>query len=65
MAELKVGDRVYHIRRGDPFARTGFGRITWIEGTRATLLWEHNEKTGGVEKRDLISEDEATEQSLD
>jgi hypothetical protein len=59
MAKFKVGDRVYHIRQGDPFAQTGFGRVLEIGGTRATLLWEHNGKHGGVETRNLITEDEA------
>jgi hypothetical protein len=65
MRNFKVGDRVYHIRRGDPHGSTGFGTITWIEGTRATLLWEHNGKTGGVAKGDLISENEATAEGLE
>jgi hypothetical protein len=38
MMNFKVGDRVYHIRRGDPIARTGFARILEIGGTRAVLL---------------------------
>ena len=64
MTEFKVGDRAYHIRSGDCFARKGFGRITWIEGTRASLLWEINGMTSGVAKYDLISEDEAAERGL-
>ena len=44
MVRFKVGDRVYCIRRGDPKAPTGFGRLLEIEGTRAVLLWEEAQK---------------------
>ena len=64
MTNSKVGDRVYHFRRGDFFAGTGYGKITWIEGTRAKLLFEHTGKENGVEKRDLIAEDEASTRGL-
>ena len=64
MAKFKVGDRVYHLRRGDPIAQEGFGRILWSEGTRAKVLWDHNGKEGGIESRDLISEDEAVNEGL-
>ena len=64
MAEFNVGDRVYQIRRGDRFAQEGFGRILSIQGTRATLLWERNGKDGGVDSRDLITEEEAVNEGL-
>lgn len=64
MAQFKVGDRVYHNRKYDPIARTGFGRLLEIEGTRAVLLWEDDNKQGGVESRDLISEDDAEREGL-
>lgn len=64
MARFKIGDRVYHIRRYDPTAPTGFGRVLEIEGTRAVLLWEDDGKRGGVESRDLISQDEAEREGL-
>lgn len=64
MTQFKTGDRVYHYRRYDPNARTGFGRILQIEGTRAVLFWEDDEKDGGVECRDLISEEEAAQEGL-
>jgi hypothetical protein len=64
MARFKVGDRVYHIRRGDPIARTGFGRVLEIEGARAVLLWEDDNKQGGVESRDLITKDDAEREGL-
>jgi hypothetical protein len=64
MTKFKVGDRVYHVRRGDRFAQEGFGRILWIEGTRAKLLWEHSGKDGGIESGDLITEEEAVSQRL-
>ena len=58
MTKSKVGDRVYDIRQ------ERFGRILWIEGTRAELLWEDNGKEGGVESRDLITEEEAVNEGL-
>ena len=61
---FKVGERVYHIRRGDPIAQAGFARVLEIGGTRAVLLWEDNSKTGGVESRDLISTDDAEREGL-
>ena len=64
MAKFKVGDRVYHFRRGDPIAQEGFGRILWVEGTRAKLLWEHNGKEGGVASSDLFTEVEAVNEGL-
>ena len=64
MTNAKVGDRVYHIRIGDRVAQRGYGKILWIEGTRAKMLWEHNGKDGGVESRDLISEEEAANEGL-
>lgn len=59
MEKINAGDRVYHFRKGDPIATEGYGMVLEIGGTRATLLWEHNGKSGGVESRDLITEDEA------
>jgi hypothetical protein len=64
MTKFKVGDRVYNIRRYDRSVKEGFGRIMWIEGTRAKLQWEDNGKDDGVECRDLISEDEAVNEGL-
>lgn len=64
MVKFKVGDRVYHIRRGDPIARTGFARILELEGTRAVLLWEDDNKTGGVESNALITVDDAESEGL-
>lgn len=64
MERFKPGERVYHIRRGDPIARKGFARILEIGGTRAVLLWEDDNKTGGVESRDLISADDADQEGL-
>ena len=64
MAQISVGDRVYHLRKGDPIATEGYGTILEIGGTRATLLWEHNGKQGSVERRDLMTELEAAEAGL-
>jgi len=64
MGGFKVGDRVYHIRRGDPIARRGYGRILEIEGTRARLVWQDDNKEGGVESRDLISEQQAEKEKF-
>jgi hypothetical protein len=64
MSQFKIGDRVYHNRRRDPIARTGFGCVMEIEGTRAVLLWEDDNTQGGVESRDLISEDDAEREGL-
>ncbi len=64
MGRFKVGDRVYHIRRGDPIVRSGYARILEIEGTRARLAWEDGNSVNGVESRDLISEQEAEEEKL-
>ena len=64
MTTLRVGDRVYHIRRGDRFAQRGYGRTLRIEGTRAKLLWESNGKDGEVERSDLSTEDEAISEGL-
>ena len=64
MAKFQVGDRVYCFRKNDPIAQEGYGRIQWIDGTRARLLWEHNGKEGGVESRDLFTEDEAINEGL-
>ncbi|MHB1937344.1 MAG: hypothetical protein ACYCOR_12255 [Acidobacteriaceae bacterium] len=64
MGRFKVGDRVYHIRRGDPIARSGYARILEIEGTRAELAWEDGNSVNKVESRDLISEQEAEEEKL-
>jgi hypothetical protein len=64
MMNFESGDRVYHIRRGDPIARKGFARILEIGGTRAVLLWEDDNKTGGVESRALISADDAEREGL-
>lgn len=61
MEKIKVGDRVYHFRKGDPIATEGYGTVLEIGGTRATLLWEHNGKQGSVERRALMTELEATE----
>lgn len=33
MDKFRAGDRVCHIRRGDPIARRGYGRILEIQGT--------------------------------
>jgi hypothetical protein len=60
---LKTGDRVYHYRFGH-LTTEGFCIILNIEGTRATVRWEHNGKQGGVETRGLISEDKAQELGL-
>ena len=65
MSQFKVGDRVCHLRRGSIDAAPRFGRVLEIEGTRTKLLWEDNGKWGGVEKYDLISEDEARREGLE
>jgi hypothetical protein len=64
MGRFKAGDRVYHIRRGDPIARSGYVRILETEGIKARLVWEDDNKKGGVESRDLISEQEAEKEKL-
>jgi hypothetical protein len=64
VAKIKAGDRVYHVRKGDPIATEGYGTVLEIGGTRATLLWEHNRKQGSVERRDLLTEIEAADASL-
>ena len=64
MPEFKVGDRVCYVRRGEIDPAPRFGRVLEIGGTRAKLLWEDNGKSGGVEKYDLISEDDARRQGL-
>jgi hypothetical protein len=64
VARFEVGERVFHLREGDNIARRGYGRILKIEGTRAMLAWEAENKEGGVERRDLISEDQAPEEGL-
>jgi hypothetical protein len=64
MTNFKEGDRVFHIRSGDRFATKGYGRILWIEGTRASLRWEYSGKEGGVESRDLITEEKAWKAEL-
>lgn len=61
---FKVGERVFHIRRGDHMAQTGFARVLEIGGTRAVMLWEDNNKIGGVESRALISADDAEREGL-
>ena len=43
----------------DPIATEGYGAVLDIGGTGATLLWEHNGKHGSVDRRDLLTEDEA------
>jgi hypothetical protein len=64
MKKIFVGDRVYHLRKGDLIATEGYGTVLDIGGTRATLLWEHNGKRGSVERRDLMTELEAAEAGL-
>ena len=64
MGRFKAGDRVYHIRRGDPIVRSGYARILEIDGTRAELAWEDDNSVNKVESRDLISEHEAKKEKL-
>jgi hypothetical protein len=65
MSQFNVGDLVGHLRRGSIDAAPRFGQVLEIEGTRAKLLWEDNGKWGGVERYDLISEDEARREGLE
>jgi preprotein translocase subunit YajC len=60
MGKITLGDRVYHFRKGDSIATEGYGTILEIGSTRVTLRWEHNGKHGSVERRDLMTELEAT-----
>lgn len=61
MEKIRVGDRVYHFRKGDPTATEGYGTVLEIGWTQATLVWEHNGRQGRVERRDLLTEREARE----
>ncbi len=58
---FKVGDRVYHLRKGDSLATEGYGAVLEVGTTRLTILWEHNGKRGSVERRDIMTQIEATE----
>jgi hypothetical protein len=53
MSDFKVGDRVYHLRKGDPIATQGYGRLTIVNATNAEIQWEETGKTGFVEIRAL------------
>ena len=64
MEKLSVGDRVYHLRKGDRFATRGYGRVLQIEGSSAIVRWEHNGQHGGVEVRDLLTEIDAAIEGL-
>jgi hypothetical protein len=59
MENIKAGDRVYHFRKGNPIATEGYGSVLEIGGARALLLWGHNGKQGSVERRDLLTDEQA------
>jgi hypothetical protein len=56
--KFKVGDRVYHYRKGDPLAMEGSGTLTKMERIKGEIQWDDTGKTATVELRDLRDDSE-------
>ena len=61
---FEIGDRVYHRRKNDSIARSGYGTILEIGPLKARLLWEDDKLEGAVDVRDLLTEQEAAKEVL-